>query len=93
MSHRRGAQRVLVGSSDGRRPLERCRRRWEDNTKINFQVVGWEAWTGLIWLRIGTAAGVCECGNESSGSIKRGKFLNSRGSVSFSGRTQLHRGS
>ena len=29
------------------------------------------AWTGLIWLRIGT----CECGNEHSGSTKRGEFL------------------
>jgi hypothetical protein len=27
----------------------------------------------LIWLRIG--AGCCECGNEPSGSIKCGEFL------------------
>jgi hypothetical protein len=34
------------------------------------------AWTGLIWLRIGTGgARFCECGNEPSGSIKRGEFL------------------
>jgi hypothetical protein len=33
-----------------------------------------EAGTGLIWLRIGTVAGSCECGNEPSGSIKRGEF-------------------
>jgi hypothetical protein len=33
------------------------------------------AWTGLIWIRIGTGGGSCECGNELSGSIKRGEFL------------------
>jgi hypothetical protein len=27
--------------------------RWEDNIKIDLQEVGWGAWTGLIWLRIG----------------------------------------
>jgi hypothetical protein len=32
-------------------------------------------WTGSNWLRIGTGGGPCECGNESSGSIKRGEFL------------------
>jgi hypothetical protein len=34
-----------------------------------------EAWTGLIWLRMGQVAGTCNCGNEPSGSIKCGKFL------------------
>jgi hypothetical protein len=33
------------------------------------------AWTGLIWLRIGTMAGACECSNDLSGSIKFGDFL------------------
>jgi hypothetical protein len=32
-------------------------------------------WTGLIWLRIGTLADCCECGNVPSGSIKCGEFL------------------
>jgi len=32
-------------------------------------------WTGSSWLRIGTGDGTCECGNESSGSIKCGEFL------------------
>jgi hypothetical protein len=31
-----------------------------------------KAWTGLLWLRIGTGGGACECGNEPSGSIKCG---------------------
>ena len=31
--------------------------------------------SGLIWLRIGTGAGACECPNEPTGSIKCLKFL------------------
>ena len=31
--------------------------------------------TGLSWLRIGTGGGHCESGNELSGSIKCGEFL------------------
>ena len=33
----RGAYGFLVRRSQGKRPLERPRRRWEDNTKMNFQ--------------------------------------------------------
>ena len=33
------------------------------------------AWTGLIWLRVVTGAGPCKHGNEPSGSIKLGEFL------------------
>jgi hypothetical protein len=54
----RGADGVLVGKAEGRRSLERRRHRWEDNIKMDFQEVGWEgAWSGLIWLRIGTGGG------------------------------------
>jgi hypothetical protein len=44
-----------------------------------------EALTGLIWLRVGTVVGACECSNELLGC-----FLTSSGRVSFSGRTVLH---
>jgi hypothetical protein len=54
MGERRGAYRALVGKPEGRRPLGRPRRRWEDNIKMDLRKVGWEAWTGLMWLRIGT---------------------------------------
>jgi len=37
---KRGAYRVLVEKPDGKRPLGRTRRRWEDNFKIDFQEVG-----------------------------------------------------
>jgi len=32
--------------------LGRTRSRWKDNIKINLIKVGWEKWTGLLWLRI-----------------------------------------
>jgi len=47
-----------VGKPDGKRPLGRRRRRWKNNVEIDLQEVGWRAWTGLIWLRIGTGGGV-----------------------------------
>jgi hypothetical protein len=37
---RRGAYRVLVGKSKGRRPLERPRHRWKDIIKMHLRVVG-----------------------------------------------------
>jgi hypothetical protein len=58
MGEGRGSYRILVGRPEGRRPLGRPRRRWEDNIKIDLQEVGWGAWTGLIWLRIGTGGGL-----------------------------------
>jgi hypothetical protein len=57
MGEGRGAYRVSVGRPEGRRPLGRPRHRWEDNIKMDLQEVGWGAWTGLIWLRIGTGGG------------------------------------
>jgi len=38
---RRGANRVLVGKPEGRRPLGRLRRRWEDNIMMDLQEVGY----------------------------------------------------
>jgi hypothetical protein len=53
----RGMYRVLVGKSEGKRPLVRTRRRWEDNIKMDLQEVGCGVWTGLGWLRIETGDG------------------------------------
>jgi hypothetical protein len=41
---------------EGDQPLGRHRHRWEDDIKMDLQRVGWGAWTGLIWLRMGTGA-------------------------------------
>jgi hypothetical protein len=40
MGERRDAYRVLVRKPEGRRPLGRPRRRWEDNIKMDFRDVG-----------------------------------------------------
>ena len=40
MGEDKGVHRVLVGKPEGKRPLERSRRRWEDNIKIVLQEVG-----------------------------------------------------
>ena len=40
MGERRGVYRILVGKPEGRRPLGRPRRRWEDNIKMDLQEVG-----------------------------------------------------
>jgi hypothetical protein len=42
---------------------------------MDLREVGWGAWTGLIWLGLGTGGGSCEYGDEPSGSIKCGEFL------------------
>ena len=39
MRETRGAFRILVRISEGRRPLEIPRRRWEDNIKMDLQEV------------------------------------------------------
>jgi hypothetical protein len=40
MGEDRGVYRVLVGKLEGKRPLERPRRRWEDNIKMDLHEVG-----------------------------------------------------
>jgi hypothetical protein len=49
MGEKRNAYRLLVGKPEGRRPLERPRRRWLDNIKIDLVDVGWGDvdWIGL----------------------------------------------
>jgi hypothetical protein len=43
---------ILVGKSEGKIPLGRPRRRWVGNIKMDLRGIGWDEWTGLIWLRI-----------------------------------------
>jgi hypothetical protein len=50
---RRGVCRVVVGKLEGKRPLERPRRRWEDNIKMDLQEVrcGGMDWIDLAQYR------------------------------------------
>jgi len=49
MGEEKGAYRVLVGKSEGKRPLGRPRRRWVDNIRMDLQEVGYGSvdWIGL----------------------------------------------
>ena len=40
MGEGRGVHRFLVGKPEGKSPLARPRRRWEDNIKMELQAVG-----------------------------------------------------
>jgi hypothetical protein len=40
MGEGKGVHRVLVGRSEGKRPLGRHRRRWEDNIKMDIREIG-----------------------------------------------------
>jgi len=74
-----GEERGCIGSWWGNR--------WEGDHWGDLGVVGWiilgwisrrwdvGIWTGLGWPRIGQVADACECGNEPSGSVKCGEFL------------------
>jgi hypothetical protein len=44
---KRNAYRILVGKPEGRRSLERPRRRWVDNIKVDLREVGWG---GMDWI-------------------------------------------
>jgi hypothetical protein len=41
MGEGRNVYRVLVGKPEGKRPLERPRRRWEDEIRMDRRVIGW----------------------------------------------------
>jgi hypothetical protein len=49
MGERRGAYRVLVGRPEGKRPLGRSMRSWEDNIKMDLREIGID---GANWIRL-----------------------------------------
>jgi hypothetical protein len=49
MGEGRGVYRVLVGKPEGKRPLGRPRRRWEDNINADLQEVGYG---GMDWIEL-----------------------------------------
>jgi hypothetical protein len=45
----RGVYRLLVGRPEGKRPLGRPRRTWEDNIKMDFRDIGVD---GANWIQL-----------------------------------------
>jgi hypothetical protein len=41
MGEKRNAYGILVRKPEGKRPLGRPRRRWEDNIKMDLREIGW----------------------------------------------------
>ena len=66
----------LGGGSEGRRPLGSPRFRWEDNIKMDLQE---EGCGGFDWINLAQDRGgwpaLVNAGNEPSGSVKCGEFL------------------
>jgi len=74
MGERRGVHRVLVGKPEGKRPLGRPRRRWEDNIKMDLREVG----RGGDWMELAQDRDRWRALVNTvilSGSIKCGEFL------------------
>jgi hypothetical protein len=44
---KRNAYRILVGKPEGKRPLGRHRRKWEDNIRMDLREIGWG---GMEWI-------------------------------------------
>jgi hypothetical protein len=49
MGEGRNVYRVLVGKPEGKRPLERPRRRWEDGFKMDLREIGSG---GVEWIHL-----------------------------------------
>jgi hypothetical protein len=49
MGKKRNAFRILVGKPEGKRPLRRHRRRWENNIKIGIREIGCD---GMDWIHL-----------------------------------------
>ena len=57
MGEGRVVHRVLVGKPEGKRPLGKPRRRWEDNIKMDLPEVGGDCGAEWSWFIIGISGG------------------------------------
>jgi hypothetical protein len=49
IGEKRNAYRILVGKSEGKRPLGRPRRRWVNNIRMDLGEMGWD---GVEWINV-----------------------------------------
>jgi len=91
MGEGRGVYKVLVGKPEGKRPLRRPRRRWEDNIKMDLQEVGCG---GVSWIELAQDRDRWRALVNAVMNLRFPKnvenFLTSRKPVSFSKRILLH---
>jgi hypothetical protein len=87
MGKRRGVYRVFVGKREGKRPLGRPRRRWEDNIKMGLQEVGCG---GMDWIELAQNRGQVNAVMNLRLPYNAWNFLTSWKPVSLSRRTVLH---
>jgi hypothetical protein len=50
MGEERKEYKVSVGKPEGKRPLGRPRRRWEDGIRMDLREIGWRR--GVDWIRL-----------------------------------------
>jgi hypothetical protein len=50
--------KVLVGKPEGKRPLGRPKRRWEDGIRMDLREISLGVWIGFDYLRIGAGGGL-----------------------------------
>jgi hypothetical protein len=65
MGEERKVYKVLVGKPEGKRPLGRPRRKWEDGIRVDLREIGLG---GVDWIRLAQDTCCCECDDEPSGS-------------------------
>jgi hypothetical protein len=49
MGEERNVYRVLMGKPEGKRPLGRPRRRWEDGSRMDLREIGWRS---VDWVQV-----------------------------------------
>jgi hypothetical protein len=75
MGDTKNTYKILVGKPEGKRPLGRCGRRWEDNIRMDLREEGWKHVDRIHLAQDRFKAGSCEHGNGPFDSIKGGKFI------------------
>jgi hypothetical protein len=65
MGEERKVYRVFVGKPEGKRPLGRLRRRWENGIRMDLREIGWGCGLDSTDSGQGPVVRCCECGDES----------------------------
>jgi hypothetical protein len=85
MGEERKVYRALVVKPEGKRPLERPRRRWEDGIRMDLREIGlWGCGLDSTGSEQVPVAGCCECGDEPSGSCATELVSYAKWSLPFS---------